>query len=168
MTRGTVAFCDVVVNSCRAAAFAVTLLLRNRTGDDPSSASLPSFSVRDWIGLCVLITAGAFLGLWAGNQLAACVDQIRFKYILFCILGAGALMLASTGMTTTETAMLTAAEFGVAGALVYVVHSDATCSRHIGSRGVVVPQRYALVPTGSEEGGESIELTGSANLDELS
>jgi hypothetical protein len=129
VTRGTVAFCDVVVNTCRVAAFAIALWSRRGRGPDAaeegdrgSGSELESFSNGEWTLLCTCVTTGALCGLGVGNLLADRVNQFCFKYILLTILAGGAVMLASAGMSGRQMGEMVAAEIAVGATSVLAVY----------------------------------------------
>ena len=88
---------------------------------------LGTLTSHDWVIFSVMVTAGALIGLSVGNILADYIHQFAFKYLLLSILGAGAVMLASVGMTGTQIMILIGTEVAVCVLLICVVWKTTQC-----------------------------------------
>jgi uncharacterized membrane protein YfcA len=112
-TRGTVAFCDVVINFSRITAFIYNIAYASSTNGAAGDKSFESYSQHEWVLYCGMVSAGALTGLCCGNVLAAHVDQSLFRSILLSILGMGSVMLGTVGMSSFTAGMVGLVGFSI-------------------------------------------------------
>lgn len=116
ITRGTVSFCDNVINFFRISSFVYNFL----TNGGESASEYGDLSVKQLLVLWAAVTCGAMLGLTLGNYISSYVNQFVFKYMVLFILGIGSVLLASVGMDS-ENLMIVA----VSAVVVFVVANSA-------------------------------------------
>lgn len=157
IVRGTVSFCDNVINFCRISSFAINFMLQ---GHD-SNSEYGQMSLGQLAIMYMAVTSGAMTGLGIGNTLTKYVNQFAFKYLVLLILGVGSVLLSSVGMSTADVVVVALALLTVfiTWNVVAFLFVRQQSLRHLGASDSSIARiEYYRLPLGKYEE-DSMELT---------